>query len=112
MQSLVHISSLKVAGFYINLIAGIYAATKGAFVRLLHCIAAQIPVEKSRIVRFNPNAIFKGEAARYSQDSYDWDDAKYTVQWKPRSCPWDVNDLQEPEVKAQIENDDMLLLLN
>lgn len=63
MQSLIHISSSKVADFYINPIAGIYAATKGDFVRLLHRIAVQIPVENSRIVRFDPGAIFKGEGS-------------------------------------------------
>ncbi|OJD16267.1 hypothetical protein AJ78_03558 [Emergomyces pasteurianus Ep9510] len=126
-KSLIHVSSASVADFHLNPIAGIYAASKAAFLGLLHRIAVQVPSEKAQIISFDPGSIYSpgAKAAGYPPDSYDWDDENLPGQfavWATSSAAalfhgrfihahWDVSELQGPEVKAQIEKNDMFLKL-
>ncbi|OAX81041.1 hypothetical protein ACJ72_04617 [Emergomyces africanus] len=126
-KSLIHISSATVTDFHLNPTAGVYASSKGSFLGLLHRIAVQVPVEKAQIVSFDPGSIFSpgAKAAGHSPDSFDWDDENLPGQfavWTTSAAAalfhgrfiharWDVSELRGPEVKAQIENNDMFLKL-
>lgn len=61
-----------------DLDAGVYSASKNAFMALLHHIAIQTPVEKVQILSFHPGRIFTEAAERggYNEKDYNWDDGK------------------------------------
>ncbi|OAT07374.1 hypothetical protein BDBG_03444 [Blastomyces gilchristii SLH14081] len=100
--SLIQVSLVVVGDFHHNPMAGIYASSKAAFLALLHRIATQEPVEKAQMVSFDP--VYSGQFAVWAT-SY----AVAMLHGRFIHSQWDVDELQAPDVKAKIENDEVFL---